>query len=168
MPSDIESDPSGKWSPIKELDWVKQSDDPKIRQLVEYSIILEGLNRNVGMHAAGVVIAPSDTSDYVPLYKSPNTELMTMYNMGDLEEAGLLKMDFLGLITLSVIDRASTLVQQTRGVDLDIEDIPSRRRENLRHDRRRPYRRRVPVRIAPACATGSRSSNRDPSTIWRR
>lgn len=120
----LKSDPSGKWTPVKELDWVRQSDDPKIRQLVEYSIILEGLNRNVGMHAAGVVIAPSDTSDYVPLYKSPNTEVMTMYNMGDLEEAGLLKMDFLGLITLSVIDRALTLVRRTRGVDVDIEEIP--------------------------------------------
>ncbi|MBR9976332.1 MAG: DNA polymerase III subunit alpha, partial [Bacteroidetes bacterium] len=120
----LEDDPSRKWSPIKELDWVRQSDDPKIRQLVEYSIILEGLNRNVGMHAAGVVIAPSDTSDYVPLYKSPNTELMTMYNMGDLEEAGLLKMDFLGLITLSVIDRALSHVRKTRGEDIDIEGIP--------------------------------------------
>ena len=120
----LKDDPSGKWSPIKELNWVRKSDDPKIRQLVEYAVILEGLNRNVGMHAAGVVIAPSDTSDYVPLYKSPNTELMTMYNMGDLEEAGLLKMDFLGLITLSVIDRALKLVRQTRGKDIDIEEIP--------------------------------------------
>jgi DNA polymerase III subunit alpha len=120
----LEYDKSGKWSPVRELDWVKKSDDPKIRKLIEYSIILEGLNRNVGMHAAGVVIAPSDTSDYVPLYKSPNTELMTMYNMGDLELAGLLKMDFLGLITLSVIDRALRLVQQTHGLDIDIEDIP--------------------------------------------
>ncbi|MDX9760199.1 MAG: DNA polymerase III subunit alpha [Bacteroidota bacterium] len=120
----LKTDPSGKWSAIKELDWVRQSEDPKIRQLVEYSTILEGLNRNVGMHAAGVVIAPSDTSDYVPLYKSPNTEVMTMYNMGDLEEAGLLKMDFLGLITLSVIDRAVKLVRQTRGIEIDIDEIP--------------------------------------------
>lgn len=120
----LEKDGSGKWSPIKELEWVRKSDDPKIRQLIEYSIILEGLNRNVGMHAAGVVIAPSDTSDYVPLYKSPNTELMTMYNMGDLELAGLLKMDFLGLITLSVIDRALRLIGETHAITIDIDDIP--------------------------------------------
>ncbi|MBN1446518.1 MAG: DNA polymerase III subunit alpha [Bacteroidetes bacterium] len=120
----IEKDDSGRWQAPKELDWVRKSTDPKIRQLIEYSIILEGLNRNVGMHAAGVVIAPSDTSDYVPLYKTPNTELMTQFNMGDLEEAGLLKMDFLGLITLSVIDRAVKLVRQTRGIDIDIETIP--------------------------------------------
>jgi len=120
----IEKDETGRWHAPKELDWVRKSDDPKIRRLVEYSIILEGLNRNVGMHAAGVVIAPSDTSDYVPLYKTPNTELMTQFNMGDLEEAGLLKMDFLGLITLSVIDRAVRLIAQTRGENIDIETIP--------------------------------------------
>ncbi len=120
----IEKDDTRKWQAIKELEWVRKSDDPRIQQLIEYSLILEGLNRNVGMHAAGVVIAPSDTSDYVPLYKTPNTELMTQFNMGDLEEAGLLKMDFLGLITLSVIDRAVKLVKKNRGIDIDIEEIP--------------------------------------------
>lgn len=120
----LEDDPSGKWSSIKELDWVRKSDDAKVQQLVEYSVILEGLNRGVGMHAAGVVIAPSDTSDFVPLYKTPNTELMTQFNMGDLEEAGLLKMDFLGLITLSVIDRAVNLIKKSHGIDLDIDAIP--------------------------------------------
>ncbi|MCZ7557401.1 MAG: DNA polymerase III subunit alpha [Bacteroidia bacterium] len=120
----LEKDESGKWTPIKELEWVRNSDDPKIQRLVEFSVILEGLNRNVGMHAAGVVIAPSDTSDYVPLYKTPNTELMTQFNMGDLEEAGLLKMDFLGLITLTVIDRTVKHVKSTRGIDIDIDTIP--------------------------------------------
>ncbi len=120
----LEKDDSGKWSPVKELDWVRTSDDPKIQRLVEFSVILEGLNRNVGMHAAGVVIAPSDTSNYVPLYKTPNTELMTQFNMGDLEDAGLLKMDFLGLITLTVIDRTIKHVKATRGIDIDIDTIP--------------------------------------------
>ncbi len=113
-----------KWEPVKELSWVRESTDPKIRQLVEYSLVLEGFVRGAGMHAAGVVIAPSDTSDYVPLYKTPSTELMTMYNMSDLEEAGLLKMDFLGLITLTVIDRTLAMMRQTRGIDLDIDAIP--------------------------------------------
>jgi DNA polymerase III subunit alpha len=120
----LEKDASGKWTPIKELEWVRKSDDANIQRLVEFSVILEGLNRNVGMHAAGVVIAPSDTSDYVPLYKTPNTELMTQFNMGDLEEAGLLKMDFLGLITLTVIDRAVKHIKETHGLDIVIEDIP--------------------------------------------
>jgi len=120
----LKTDDSGKWKPIRELEWVGKSDDPKIQRLVEFSVILEGLNRNVGMHAAGVVIAPSDTSDYVPLYKTPTTELMTQFNMGDLEDAGLLKMDFLGLITLTVIDRAIRMLRETRGIDVDIDTIP--------------------------------------------
>ncbi|MAT40636.1 MAG: hypothetical protein CL946_13645 [Ectothiorhodospiraceae bacterium] len=120
----IEKDPKKNWEPKAEIAWVKQSDDPKIQQLVKYSLILEGLIRNVGMHAAGVVIAPSDTSDYVPLYKTPNTELMTMFNMNDLEDAGLLKMDFLGLITLTVIDKSIAQIKQTRGIEIDTDEIP--------------------------------------------
>lgn len=120
----LEKDSDEKWLPVPELAWVKESTDPKIKQLVEYSIVLENFIRGAGMHAAGVVIAPSDTSNYVPLYKTPNTELMTMYNMNDLEQAGLLKMDFLGLITLSVIDRAIQLIKQTRGTEIDIHTIP--------------------------------------------
>lgn len=121
---DPEPDSDKAWKPIKELAWVRESPDPKIQDLVKYSLILEGLIRNVGMHAAGVVIAPSDTSDYVPLYKTPNTELMTMFNGGDLEDAGLLKMDFLGLITLTVIHQTLDLIRRTRGLDLDIDSIP--------------------------------------------
>jgi DNA polymerase-3 subunit alpha len=120
----IEKDDDKRWDPVPELKWVMESTDEKIRQMIEYSRVLEGLNRNAGMHAAGVVIAPSDTSDFVPLYKTPHTELMTMYNMTDLEEAGLLKMDFLGLITLTVIDQTLSLIRQTRGIDLDISSIP--------------------------------------------
>ena len=56
---------------IPDLKWVKESTDPKIRTLVEASLVLEGMNRNAGMHAAGVVIAPGNISDYVPLYKTP-------------------------------------------------------------------------------------------------
>jgi DNA polymerase III subunit alpha len=120
----LEKDPKGNWSPKSEIAWVKDSDDPKIQDMVKYSLVLEGLIRNIGMHAAGVVIAPSDTSDYVPLYKSPNSELMTMFNMSDLEDAGLLKMDFLGLITLSVIDRTVKMVRETKGEEIDIDKIP--------------------------------------------
>jgi len=120
----LDKDPEGNWFAVKELEWVCKSEDTKIRQLVEYSTTLEGFIRGAGMHAAGVVIAPSDTSDYVPLYKTPSTEVMTMYNMSDLEDAGLLKMDFLGLITLSVIDRSILLIKQMRGEQVDINAIP--------------------------------------------
>ena len=109
---------------IPELKWVKDSDDPKIRTLVEVSLTLEGLNRNAGMHAAGVVIAPGSISDYVPLYKTPQTEVMTQYNMKDLEAAGLLKMDFLGLRTLSVMETALRLIRHNHGLEIRLDDLP--------------------------------------------
>jgi DNA polymerase-3 subunit alpha len=109
---------------IPELKWVKESKDEKIRTLIDASLVLEGMNRGAGMHAAGVVIAPGPISDYVPLYKTPQTELMTQYNMKDLETAGLLKMDFLGLRTLSVIENALALIKQNHGVDVELDTLP--------------------------------------------
>src|SRR5262249_6807254 len=85
-----------------ELKWVRESKDEKIRELVRISLTLEGMNRNASTHAAGVVIAPGPIMDYVPVYKTPQTDAMTQYNMVDLETAGLLKMDFLGLRTLTI------------------------------------------------------------------
>jgi DNA polymerase III subunit alpha len=108
---------------IPDLKWVKESVDEKMRTLVSASMALEGLNRNAGMHAAGVVIAPGRISDFVPLYKTPTTEVMTQYNMKDLEKAGLLKMDFLGLRTLTVISNALRLIKENHGVDIDLDTI---------------------------------------------
>ncbi len=116
---------------IPDLKWVKDSDDPKMRMLVDVSLTLEGLNRNAGMHAAGVVIAPGRISDYVPLYKTPQTEVMTQYNMKDLETAGLLKMDFLGLRTLSVMEHALRLIRQNHGVEICLSAIPEDDRETF-------------------------------------
>jgi len=107
-----------------ELKWVKESTDPKIKELVEISLTLEGLNRGASMHAAGVVIAPGPLADYVPLYKTPNTELMTQYNMKDLEDVGLLKMDLLGLRTLTIIEHALHLIEKNHGVKIDLDTIP--------------------------------------------
>ncbi len=109
---------------IPELKWVNESTDPKIKTLVETSLVLEGMNRNAGMHAAGVVIAPGNISDHVPLYKTPQTEVMTQYNMKDLEEAGLLKMDFLGLRTLSVIENALKMIEENHGIRIDLDHLP--------------------------------------------
>jgi len=109
---------------LPELKWVKESTDPKIKTLVDVSLVLEGMNRNAGMHAAGVVIAPGNIGDYAPLYKTPTTEVMTQYNMKDLEAVGLLKMDFLGLRTLSVLDTALILIQQDHGVHIDLDALP--------------------------------------------
>lgn len=109
---------------IPELRWVKESNDPKIKQLIEYSLVLEGTNRNVGTHAAGVVIAPGRITDFVPLYKTPSTEVITQYEFKSLEEIGLLKMDFLGLRTLTVIDDALRRIKENHSIDIDLDAIP--------------------------------------------
>ncbi|MCL4540221.1 MAG: DNA polymerase III subunit alpha, partial [Bacteroidetes bacterium] len=109
---------------IPELRWVKESNDPKIKQLIEYSLVLEGTNRNVGTHAAGVVIAPSDISKYVPLYKTPSTDVITEYEYKSLEEIGLLKMDFLGLRTLTVIEDTLQMILENHKKEIDLARIP--------------------------------------------
>ncbi len=109
---------------IPDLRWVKESKEEKIQELISISLVLEGMNRNVSTHAAGVVIAPGPLVEYVPLYKTPQTELMTQYNMLDLEVAGLLKMDFLGLRTLTIIKSALSLIKQLHGEDIDLDAIP--------------------------------------------
>ncbi|MEX0602259.1 MAG: DNA polymerase III subunit alpha, partial [Bacteroidota bacterium] len=121
----------GKVTPIAEaletipdLKWVKESPDEKMKLLIDTAAALEGMNRNVSTHAAGVVIAPGDISDFVPMYKTPQTELMTQYNMKDLEDAGLLKMDFLGLRTLTVLDNALALIRANHGTEVDLDRIP--------------------------------------------
>jgi len=109
---------------LPELKWVKESTDPKIRTLIDVSLVLEGMNRNASTHAAGVVIAPGAITDYVPLYKTPQTELMSQYNMKDLESVGLLKMDILGLRTLTVIDNARAMIKQNHGVEINLDSLP--------------------------------------------
>ncbi|HEY3875695.1 MAG TPA: DNA polymerase III subunit alpha [Candidatus Kapabacteria bacterium] len=99
--------------------------DPLVEKLIEYSLILEGFARSASKHAAGVVIAPSEISNYVPLYKTPSLDdAVTQFNMKDVEEAGLLKMDFLGLRTLSIIDTTLALIEQNHGVKIDIDEVP--------------------------------------------
>lgn len=93
------------------------------KELIDFSLILEGMNRHASTHAAGVVITPGDLTDYVPLYKSSKDDITTQYDMKGLEELGLLKMDFLGLRNLTVIDRAIKLVKE-KGKEIDIEKIP--------------------------------------------
>jgi DNA polymerase III subunit alpha len=113
-------------SEVPELSWVKKSDDPLIQELIKYARILEGMNRNASKHAAGVVITPGEVSDFVPLaiYGDDNS-VVTQFNMKDLEEAGLLKMDFLGLRTLSIIRDTLDLVKLTRNIEVDIDNIPT-------------------------------------------
>ncbi|MCX7929492.1 MAG: DNA polymerase III subunit alpha [Chlorobi bacterium] len=109
---------------LPELRWLRDSDDPKLQQLIEYSLVLEGLARNTSVHAAGVVIAPGPITDYVPIYKTPTTNATTQYTMKELEAVGLLKMDFLGLATLSIIDRSLEQIKTNYGTDIDLDSIP--------------------------------------------
>ena len=96
---------------------------------MEVALRLEGLARHASTHAAGVVISPRPLTEIVPLYKSNKEEISTQYDMNALERIGLLKMDFLGLTTLTVLDDAVKLIKQNRGVDIDWPSCRSRTRK---------------------------------------
>jgi DNA polymerase-3 subunit alpha len=98
--------------------------DAAVRELIDTAKKLEGLVRGIGMHAAGVVIAPRPLTELVPVAKTKNDEIVTAYDMKAVEKMGLLKMDFLGLTTLTVIDDCLKLIEQHRGEKIDIEAIP--------------------------------------------
>lgn len=87
--------------------------DPKVNELMANARSLEGLARHASTHAAGVVISEGPLTDHVPLYKGANDEIVTQYSMGDVEKIGLVKFDFLGLKTLTMIRRAETLINET-------------------------------------------------------
>ncbi len=98
---------------------------PDRKKLLNYSIVLENLNKNVSMHASGVVIAPSDITDYVPVSKTPQMEnqYMTQFDMKMLEKAGLIKMDFLGLKELKIIQHTIELIEKFKGIKIDIDSL---------------------------------------------
>jgi len=95
-----------------------------IRELIDHSMVLEGMNRHAATHAAGIVIAPGPLTDYVPLYKNPSTgDITTQLDMKSVEDLGLLKMDFLGLRNLTVIDRTLKIIKSRHGEDIDIAKL---------------------------------------------
>ena len=98
-------------------------EDKEIHELIDTAKRLEGLPRHTSMHAAGVVISQKDVSEYVPLSRASDGSIVTQFTMTTLEELGLLKMDFLGLRTLTVIQNAVHLVEQDTGVKLDMQHI---------------------------------------------
>lgn len=97
--------------------------DEQVKYLIDMSKRLEGLPRHTSMHAAGVVISQKSVDEYVPLSRASDGSITTQFTMTTLEELGLLKMDFLGLRTLTVIQNAVNLVEQTTGVKLDMSEI---------------------------------------------
>src|SRR6202795_871870 len=98
--------------------------DPRLKEVLEVANKLEGMARNASMHAAGVVISPVPLKELVPLYKTNKDQIVTQYDMVGLEKLSLLKMDFLGLTTLDIIQDALALIEQNHGVKLVMEDLP--------------------------------------------
>lgn len=118
---------------IKLKDAVEKSDDlkksydsdPEVRKLLDLARGIEGLARNVGTHAAAVVIADRPLTDYVPLqHVQDKKEVITQWDMGDVERAGLLKMDFLGLRNLTILSKVVELIEQTTGRKIDPYGFP--------------------------------------------
>ena len=97
---------------------------PEVKKLVDLARSVEGLPRNAGTHAAGVIIAPRDLRDYVPLQQGSDSGVITQYDKNKVEELGLLKMDFLGLRTLTVIGDCIRFIKETTGEIVDIDNIP--------------------------------------------
>jgi DNA polymerase-3 subunit alpha len=97
--------------------------DERIKELLAVARRLEGMTRHASVHAAGVVIAPRPLTEFVPLYKSQKDEIVTQWAMKEIERVGLLKMDFLGLSTLTLIRDAVDEINRTDGIDLDIDAI---------------------------------------------
>ena len=98
--------------------------DDRLKDLMAVALRLEGLSRHASTHAAGVVISPQPLTDLVPIYKTSRDEITTQYDMNGLERIGLLKMDFLGLTTLTVLHDAVHMVEQSRGTHIEIDKLP--------------------------------------------
>jgi DNA polymerase-3 subunit alpha len=98
--------------------------DAKVKELIDISRRLEGTTRHASTHAAGVVIAPEPLTEFVPLFKGTTAELTTQFDMKGVERIGLLKMDFLGLRTLTLIDNCVKMVREQTGVELDPVALP--------------------------------------------
>jgi DNA polymerase-3 subunit alpha len=100
-------------------------ESPERKKLLNYAIVLENLNKNVSIHASGVVIAPSEITDFSPIAKAPQVDdvFMTQYDMKMLEEAGLIKMDFLGLKELKILHQTVDLIEKRHGLRIDLDTL---------------------------------------------
>jgi DNA polymerase III subunit alpha len=101
-----------------------EQQDERVKELLAVARRLEGMTRHASVHAAGVVIAPRPLIEFIPLYKSQKDEIVTQWAMKEVERVGLLKMDFLGLSTLTLIRDALDEIKRTEGIDLDLDRMP--------------------------------------------
>jgi len=102
----------------------RMDNDPNVKKMIEISSKLEGLSRHASTHAAGVVLSREPLTNFVPLQLTSDGEISTQYAAEELESLGLLKMDFLGLRTLSVINNTLKIIRNTRGENIDINNVP--------------------------------------------
>ena len=107
---------------LKQNPEMRDAADGRYKELIEHALTLEGMNRHASTHAAGVVVTPGDLTDYTPLFKSNTGDITSQYDMKGLEDLGLLKMDFLGLRNLTVIDHTLKLLKNS-GEKVDISKI---------------------------------------------
>ena len=102
----------------------KYLNDPKVRHWLDMALRIEGTNKSVGIHAAGVVISSERLDEIVPLQRNADGSVFTQYYMEDIEALGLLKMDFLGLKNLTMIQKAVDLIKQTQQIEIDLDELP--------------------------------------------
>jgi DNA polymerase III subunit alpha len=109
---------------VPEFSTMLNDKDENKQKLIKFSQKLEGLVRQPGIHAAGVVITPKPTRELIPIYKSGKDEISTQYDKDWLEKIGILKMDFLGLTTLTILDDAVRHIEKNHGIIIDLDHIP--------------------------------------------
>ncbi len=108
----------------KDIQQLFEHPDPQVQKMMRFARTLEGSARQTGIHAAGVIIAPGEINEYVPVALSKDRELITQYDGPNAEMCGLLKMDFLGLKTLSILKTAVEYVEENHGKRYDLDEIP--------------------------------------------
>jgi DNA polymerase-3 subunit alpha len=123
IPSELDTTLKSALESEPELKNLYQNDQ-QVGKLINIALALEGLNRHASVHAAGVVIADRPLNNYMPLFKTGDDQITSGYSMGILEKIGLLKMDFLGLRTLTVVNETIKLIKEIHGKDIDIEKLP--------------------------------------------
>ena len=117
-------DPSENPDTATTINELFEDPDPQVQKMMQFAKTLEGSARQTGIHAAGVIIAPGEVSDYVPVAVSKERDVITQYDGPSAEECGLLKMDFLGLRTLSILKTAIELVEENYGTTYRLDEIP--------------------------------------------
>ena len=127
-PADVSSEDKEKYAILAEPQLAERiAREEEVKTLVEMAQKLEGITRNIGMHAGGVIIAPGKLTDFCPLYQQPGSDAaVSQYDKGDVEDAGLVKFDFLGLATLTILEQARQFIVQRHPErkDFDYEHIP--------------------------------------------